>query len=149
MGGLCVLQNLDLRSYTPQLSNHSRYKVCTLRPNNGVLGFMFLYMVIGGDGKRTRFHEKKTRWGFRKLMSLDSFKEAENGYLFGDSCEFGAEVFVVPKYAQKDQCLSMIKPPITMNTHIWTIANFSALKDEALYSEDFKVGQVKWYVRFF
>ncbi|KAL7593432.1 uncharacterized protein LOC111904250 [Lactuca sativa] len=103
------------------------------------------YLTIqGGDGKRTRFHEKKTRWGFRKLMSLDSFKEAENGYLFGDSCEFGAEVFVVPKYAQKDQCLSMIKPPITMNTHIWTIANFSALKDEALYSEDFKVGQVKW-----
>ncbi|KAI3753034.1 hypothetical protein L2E82_25078 [Cichorium intybus] len=103
------------------------------------------YLTIqGGDGKRTRFHEKKTRWGFRKLMSLDSFKEAENGYLFGDSCEFGAEVFVVPKYAQKDQCLSMIKPPTTMNTHIWSITKFSTLKDEPLYSEDFKVGQVKW-----
>ncbi|KAI3770001.1 hypothetical protein L6452_01119 [Arctium lappa] len=103
------------------------------------------YLTIQGvDGKRTRFHEKKTRWGFRKLISLDSFKEAENGYLYGDSCEFGAEVFVVPKYAQKDQCLSMIKTPTTMNTHVWTVSKFSGLADEPLYSEDFKVGQVKW-----
>ncbi|KAM0007233.1 putative small GTP-binding protein [Helianthus debilis subsp. tardiflorus] len=103
------------------------------------------YLTIqGGDGKRTRFHEKKTRWGFRKLISLESFTEAENGYLFGDSCEFGAEVFVVPKYTQTDQCLSMMKPPVTMNTHVWTIPKFSVLKDEPLYSEDFKVGKVKW-----
>ncbi|XP_076919200.1 uncharacterized protein LOC143579911 [Bidens hawaiensis] len=103
------------------------------------------YLTIqGGDGKRTRLHEKKTRWGFRKLISLESFKEPENGYLFGDSCEFGAEVFVVPKYTQKDQCLSMMKPPTTMNTHVWTISKFSILKDEPLYSEDFKVGKVKW-----
>ncbi|KAK9056623.1 hypothetical protein SSX86_023985 [Deinandra increscens subsp. villosa] len=103
------------------------------------------YLTIqGGDGERTRFHEKKTRWGFRKLISLDSFTEAENGYLFGDSCEFGAEVFVVPKYTQKDQCLSMMKPPVTMNTHLWTISSFSILKEEALYSEDFKIGKVKW-----
>ncbi|KAI3675348.1 hypothetical protein L1987_84937 [Smallanthus sonchifolius] len=103
------------------------------------------YLTIqGGDGKRARFHEKKTRWGFRKLISLDSFKEAENGYLFNDSCEFGAEVFVVPKYTQKDQCLSMVKPPITMNTHVWTISKFSLLTEEPLYSEDFKIGKVKW-----
>ncbi|KAL8238346.1 hypothetical protein R6Q59_019427 [Mikania micrantha] len=103
------------------------------------------YLTIqGGDGKRTRFHEKKTRWGFRKLISLDSFKKPENGYLYGDSCEFGAEVFVVPKYTQKDQCLSMIKPPVTMNRHVWTISSFSILKEEPLYSEDFKVGKVKW-----
>ncbi|XP_076926408.1 uncharacterized protein LOC143589565 [Bidens hawaiensis] len=103
------------------------------------------YLTIqGGDGKRKRFHEKKTRWGFRKLISLESFKEPDNGYLFGDSCEFGAEVFVVPKYTQKDQCLSMMKPLTTMNTHVWTISKFSILKDEPLYSEDFKVGKVKW-----
>ncbi|GJW94234.1 putative ubiquitinyl hydrolase 1 [Tanacetum coccineum] len=103
------------------------------------------YLTIqGDDGKRTRFHEKKTRWGFRKLISLDSFKGAENGYLYGDSCEFGAEVFVVPKYAQKDQCLSMIKLPTSMNTHTWTIPKFSTLTDGPLYSEDFKAGQVKW-----
>lgn len=107
---------------------------------------MYAPFCVGGDGKRTRFHQKKTRWGFRKLISLDSFKDAESGYLFGDSCEFGAEVFVVPKYTQKDQCLSMIKPPVTMNTHVWTISKFSLVKEDTLYSEDFKVGKVKWYI---
>ncbi|KVI10825.1 MATH-like protein, partial [Cynara cardunculus var. scolymus] len=103
------------------------------------------YLTIQGvDGKRTRFHERKTRWGFSKLISLDSFKKAESGYLYGDSCEFGAEVFVVPKYAQKDQSLSIIKPPATMNSHVWTISKFSSLTDGPLCSEDFKVGQVKW-----
>ncbi|KAJ0935355.1 putative ubiquitinyl hydrolase 1 [Helianthus annuus] len=96
------------------------------------------------NGHRTRFHENKTTWGFDKLISLESFMEGKNGYLFDDSCVFGAEVFEVPEFTQLDRCLSMMKPPATMNTHSWTINKFSAVTEEQVYSEVFKVGKVKW-----
>ncbi|PWA62451.1 TRAF-like family protein [Artemisia annua] len=96
------------------------------------------------DGKRTRFSEKQLKWGFTKLISLNSFRDAGNGCLYHDSCVFGAEAFVVPKYAEKDQSLSMINPSAVMSTHTWTIENFSAITENALLSEHFKVGKVKW-----
>ncbi|XP_076929227.1 uncharacterized protein LOC143593496 [Bidens hawaiensis] len=96
------------------------------------------------NGHRTRFHEKKTTWGFDKLISLDSFMESKNGYLFNDSCVIGAEIFAVPEFTQLDRCLSMIKPPATMNTYTWTINKFSAVTENVLYSDVFKVGKVKW-----
>lgn len=61
---------------------------------------------------------------------------------------FVAEVFVVPLCTQQDRCLSMIKPPPTMNTYSWTIEKFSSVKEEKLVSEVFKVGKVKWYIGF-
>ncbi|KAI3702333.1 hypothetical protein L6452_28068 [Arctium lappa] len=98
------------------------------------------------NGNRTRFHEKKMKWGFDKLISLESFNKSENGYLVNDSCVFGAEVFAVTVYAQKDRILSMTKPPELMSTHTWTIENFLTVTENDLYSEIFKVGKVKWYI---
>ncbi|KAJ9551990.1 hypothetical protein OSB04_016035 [Centaurea solstitialis] len=89
------------------------------------------------NGNRIRFHEKKLKWGFDKLISLDSFKKSENGYLVNDSCVFGAEVA-----AQKDRILSMIKPPKFMRTHTWTIENFLTITEKVVYSEIFRVGNV-------
>ncbi|KAI7756138.1 hypothetical protein M8C21_003456 [Ambrosia artemisiifolia] len=99
--------------------------------------------------RRTRFHEKKTTCGFDKLISIESFMESQNGYLFNDSCVFGAEVITVPEFTQVDRCLSMIKPLATVNTHTWTINKFSAVTDSVLYSEVFKVGNVKWKLELF
>ncbi|KAI3780452.1 hypothetical protein L2E82_10433 [Cichorium intybus] len=97
------------------------------------------------DGNRTTFHENQMKWGFDKLISLQHFSESSRGYLFNDSCVFGVEISAVPKYAQKDRCLSMIKPPPTMNTYSWTVDKFAALTDyDMLTSEVFKVGKVKW-----
>lgn len=101
-------------------------------------------MFIDVDGKRTRFNEKQIKWGFSKLISLDSFCDADNGCLYHDSCVFGAEVFAVSQYAEIDQCLSMIKPPAAMSTHTWIIKDFSAITECKLLSEYFKVGKVKW-----
>ncbi|XP_071736812.1 uncharacterized protein [Rutidosis leptorrhynchoides] len=92
----------------------------------------------------TKLHEKKTEWGFEKLMTVRFFKDSKNGFLLNDSCVFGAEVFVVPAYATKDRCLTMIKPPSYMNTHTWKIDNFSAVTDDELQSEIFKIGKLKW-----
>ncbi|CAI9302998.1 unnamed protein product [Lactuca saligna] len=94
------------------------------------------YVIFQDDeGNRTRFHEKQMKWGFEKLISLEHFKDSNKGYIFNDSCVFGAEVFSVPEYTLKDRCLSMIKPPATMNTYTWIVDNFSSIKDDCLHSE--------------
>ncbi|KAJ9551958.1 hypothetical protein OSB04_016003 [Centaurea solstitialis] len=97
------------------------------------------------NGNRIRFHEKKMKWGFDKLISMESFKKSGNGYLVNDSCVFGAEVTAV--YAQKDRCLSMIKPPEIMRTYTWKIENFLTITEKVIYSEIFRVGNVKWRLR--
>ncbi|GJZ10661.1 putative ubiquitinyl hydrolase 1 [Tanacetum coccineum] len=96
------------------------------------------------DGKRARFYEKQIKWGFSKLISLESFCNSVNGCIYNDSCVFGAEVFSVPRYTETDRCLSVIKPSAVMSTHTWTIENFSARTEHELLSDDFKVGKVKW-----
>ncbi|KAJ0608060.1 putative ubiquitinyl hydrolase 1 [Helianthus annuus] len=103
--------------------------------------------VCDANGHRTRFHENETTWGFDKLISLESFMEGKNGYLFDDSCVFGAEVFEVPEFTQLDRCLSLKKPPATI--HSWTINKVSAVTEDEVYSEVFKVGKVKWKLSLF
>ncbi|KAJ9551962.1 hypothetical protein OSB04_016007 [Centaurea solstitialis] len=108
---------------------------------------MFLKPAVINDienGNRTRFNEKKKEWGFDELISLESFKKVENGYVENDSCVFGAEVFAVTEYAQRDRCLSIIKPPSAVNTHTWKIDNYSDVTETVLQSQVFKVGKVKW-----
>uniref|UniRef100_A0A5B7ADG4 MATH domain-containing protein n=1 Tax=Davidia involucrata TaxID=16924 RepID=A0A5B7ADG4_DAVIN len=98
--------------------------------------------VQDGDGSIRRFHGMKTEWGFDQLLSLDTFKDASNGYFLDDSCVFGAEVFVI-KYAGRGECLSMIKQP-NGNIYTWKVRNFAAVSNESLYSEEFITGERKW-----
>ncbi|KAF5814428.1 putative ubiquitinyl hydrolase 1 [Helianthus annuus] len=108
---------------------------------------MLIYVFIDAKGHMTRFHEDETTWGFDKLISLESFMEGKNGYLFDDSCVFGAEVFEVPEFTQVDRCLSLKKPPATI--HSWTINKVSAVTEDEVHSEVFKVGKVKWKLSLF
>nr|XP_043630124.1 MATH domain and coiled-coil domain-containing protein At3g58200-like [Erigeron canadensis] len=102
------------------------------------------FQATDAYGNRIRFNESKKIWGFDKLISLESFKESTNGYLLNDACVFGVEVFAVPGFAQKDRCLSFIKPPTSMNTYTWRIDNFSDVKEVTIDSDVFKLGNVKW-----
>uniref|UniRef100_A0A6N2LRT5 Protein kinase domain-containing protein n=1 Tax=Salix viminalis TaxID=40686 RepID=A0A6N2LRT5_SALVM len=52
----------------------------------------------------------KNKWGFPQMLSLSIFNNASNGYLIGDSCVFGVEVFVI-KNEGKGEHFSMIKDP--------------------------------------
>ncbi|KAI3497387.1 hypothetical protein L1887_39957 [Cichorium endivia] len=82
-----------------------------------------IFQDVGGKG--INFHENQIKWGFDELISQEHFKKSCKGYLFNDSCVFGLEVFAIPVYTQKDRCLSMLKPPETMNTYTWRVDNFS------------------------
>lgn len=56
------------------------------------------------DAKRPMrvFNRSRTVLGFAKFLSLENFKEENNGYLFEDSCVFGVEVFVAKSTREYD-----------------------------------------------
>ncbi|KAH9753434.1 TRAF-like family protein [Citrus sinensis] len=88
-------------------------------------------------GKQRRFHGLKLEWGFDQFIPLEEFINASNGYLVGDTCVFGAEVF----------CLSMMKLTSASNyKHVWKIENFSKLEDRFYESEVFVAGDQKWKI---
>ncbi|KAJ7950844.1 Ubiquitin carboxyl-terminal hydrolase [Quillaja saponaria] len=68
-----------------------------------------------------RLSAMKTEWGIPEFLSLNTFKDASNGYLVDDCCVFGAEVSVV-QCTGKGECLSMIELEGPINsTYTWKI----------------------------
>lgn len=74
-----------------------------------------------------RFHQENKENGFDRLISLDTFYAARNGYLINDFCVFGFEVYEV-KYSDSGEALEIIENP-TEVTFNWTIP---------LHSEEFR-----------
>ncbi|XVE74081.1 hypothetical protein DITRI_Ditri11bG0170500 [Diplodiscus trichospermus] len=101
------------------------------------------YLTIeDSDGAVKRFHWMKTEWGFAQLLSLESFNDTSNGYLVGDCCIFGAEVFLMERNC-KWECLSIIKEPDD-NTIIFKLDNFSKLDKKYYESAVHAIGDSKW-----
>ncbi|KAH9753450.1 TRAF-like family protein [Citrus sinensis] len=98
-------------------------------------------------GKQRRFHGLKLEWGFDQFIPLEEFINASNGYLVGDTCVFGAEVFVKETKECTGECLSMTKLTSASNyKHVWKIENFSKLEDRFYESEVFVAGDQKWKI---
>ncbi|KAM7470516.1 hypothetical protein LguiA_008699 [Lonicera macranthoides] len=106
---------------------------------------VLIYSIVIKDtvGSIRRFHVMKTEWGFAELLPLDSFKNTSNGYLFEDSCVFGAEVLVI-QYSGLGQCLEMTKLTTNFNSYTWKIEKISSIKEEFVESEKFKIGELQW-----
>lgn len=85
-----------------------------------------------------RFHQAKKESGYDRLISLDTFNSATNGYLIDDSCLFGVEVHRV-KYNGKGEVFKMMKYTIDI-TFNWKIPNFSTICRDKLDSEEFSDG---------
>ncbi|KAJ0612399.1 putative ubiquitinyl hydrolase 1 [Helianthus annuus] len=92
-----------------------------------------------------RFHRLRTEWGFDKFISLKEFGDSENGYLVGDKCVFGAEVFVSKETSKgKTECLSMLKDALSYK-HSWMFT-FSKVNANCETSNIFNVGGHKWKI---
>ncbi|KAI9096379.1 hypothetical protein K1719_026098 [Acacia pycnantha] len=105
------------------------------------------YLVFqDAQNKLKRFCSSKTEWGFDEFLSMDSFKDANNGYLVNDSCTFGAEV-LVSKYYGKRECVSTILKPPSYGTYTWSIEKFSRIKEDFCYSNSFTAGGIKWKLK--
>ena len=100
------------------------------------------HCFVESDASVKSFHEKKTERGFDQLLSLQTFNDASNGYLFNDCCVFGAEIFVI-KPTGKGELLSMVKKPAN-GSLTWKIRAFSKL-DRMSYSKAFTAGGRSWY----
>lgn len=107
-------------------------------------------MVLYEDEPRhqiRRFHRAKKESGFDRLITLETFNAAANGYLIDDSCVFGVEVFEV-KDTGIGETIKMIEDPLEV-TFDWKVCEFSRvckekLNGENLISEEFTVGKSKW-----
>ncbi|KAF4381086.1 hypothetical protein F8388_012008 [Cannabis sativa] len=92
-----------------------------------------------------RFHELKKEWGFEQIESLETFKDVCNGYLFNDSCAFGADVFVM-KHTLNSETLSVFRrEDLTNPTFRWEIKEFSKM-DKSIISKKFCSGETHWYI---
>ncbi|KAI7989772.1 MATH domain and coiled-coil domain-containing protein [Camellia lanceoleosa] len=104
-----------------------------------VMHKLILSVVYYTNGKVNRFHGMTTEWGFPQLLSLSTFNDPSNGYLFLDKCLFGAEVFVL-NYSGRAEFLSFKELDII---HTWKIENFSSL-DAYVISDVFTAESCEW-----
>ncbi|KAK9218496.1 hypothetical protein WN943_007133 [Citrus x changshan-huyou] len=101
-------------------------------------------------GNERRFHGLKLEWGFDQFIPLNEFNDASNGYLVGDTCIFGAEVFVKERNIVKGECLSMKKfTSASPYKYVWKIKNFSNLEAKRYESEVFVAGDQKWKIQLY
>ncbi|EYU41007.1 hypothetical protein MIMGU_mgv1a018766mg, partial [Erythranthe guttata] len=95
-------------------------------------------------GRTRRFQGVKSEWGFPNFISKKIMSDPSNGYLFRDSCVFGAEVFVIKREAVIEYlCLKNFDIPYKRD---WLISNFSKLED-VWESNEFSAGGHKWKIR--
>uniref|UniRef100_A0A166FT41 MATH domain-containing protein n=1 Tax=Daucus carota subsp. sativus TaxID=79200 RepID=A0A166FT41_DAUCS len=112
------------------------------------------YLTIQDEPRHQirRFHRAKKESGFDRLITLETFNAAANGYLIDDSCVFGVEVFEV-KDTGIGETIKMIEDPLEV-TFDWKVCEFSRvckekLNGENLISEEFTVGKSKWHLRLY
>ncbi|KAL9139889.1 hypothetical protein ABFS82_O000100 [Erythranthe guttata] len=107
---------------------------------------IFLFNQISGHylyspGITRRFQTMKFEWGLSKFISKEIMSDPSNGYLFNDTCVFGAEVFVIERQAAVE-CLSLDNVD-TRYKHDLKISDFSKLQ-ETWNSAYFIAGGHKW-----
>ncbi|KFK39374.1 hypothetical protein AALP_AA3G236400 [Arabis alpina] len=93
-----------------------------------------------------KFSVFKTMWGFSQVLSVDTFKNPINGYLYdGDHCEFGVDVSI-PSLFEKSELFTVTEnfqnPRFT-----WTIRGFSTLLKDTYYSDLFSIGGRNWIIQ--
>ncbi|KAM7481688.1 hypothetical protein LguiB_006271 [Lonicera macranthoides] len=104
------------------------------------------YTIQDADGKVRRFHSMVTKWGFDMFLSLETLMNDSNGYIKGDFCVFGAEVFVIKHSTMKSPS---IRDETNTNLFTWKIEKFSSLKDQNYNSNTFVIGGYTWNLRLY
>ncbi|KAL8048891.1 hypothetical protein ABFX02_07G096500 [Erythranthe guttata] len=125
----------DTNSLPANWEVNAVFSICLLNHNSG--------NYLSSLGRTRRFQGVKSEWGFPKFISKKVMSDPSNGYLYGDSCVLGAEVFVVKREPVIEYvCLKNFDVP---HKREWKIQNFSKLGDE-WKSGEFSVGGHKWKI---
>ncbi|XP_016557150.2 uncharacterized protein LOC107856690 isoform X1 [Capsicum annuum] len=91
--------------------------------------------------KPRRYHAMKTLWGFPELLPFSVFNDPTEGYLVGDKCVFGVEVFVI-KYSGAGELLPQ-PTNRTSSCFTWIIHNYS-LPTGAVRTQSFVLEACNW-----
>lgn len=91
-----------------------------------------------------RFNAVNPKWAFGNFMSKKTLMDPRHGYVVGDNCVFGAEVYVITPQ-RISECLTLFKPTAPCKRRI----KVSNLSDLAVVwkSREFSLGGHKWMVR--
>ncbi|KAF8053289.1 hypothetical protein N665_1436s0005 [Sinapis alba] len=100
------------------------------------------------DVESKPFNTLRTRWGFPKVLALDTFSNHKSGYLFdGDLCEFGVDIVVIPPPTKWEIVSFGEKLPFPKFS--WTVKNFSKIKENSHKSNGFSMGGRKWVLKLY
>ncbi|KAJ9536857.1 hypothetical protein OSB04_029590 [Centaurea solstitialis] len=107
-------------------------------------------MHLDAISRGRRFHQMRTEWGFDRFIDLKEFGDSSNGYLQGDDCVFGAEVFVCKERSKgKTECLSMVKDAVAYK-HTWKISSYTKIMNtECETSNILNAGDHKWKIKLY
>ncbi|KAB2625002.1 hypothetical protein D8674_016662 [Pyrus ussuriensis x Pyrus communis] len=103
-----------------------------------------IYLVLMDENiNKMCFHAEMLDAGFDRVIPLEAFTDPSNGYLIGDTCVSGAEVYVCKERRRgKGECITL--DACLMYKHPWRIEKFSKLTYERIESEPFTAGGKKW-----
>ncbi|CAN8266150.1 unnamed protein product [Cochlearia groenlandica] len=94
------------------------------------------------DVEVKRFNSSKTVWGLSQVLSLETFNDRKNGYIFdGEQCEFGAHV----KIASPPQ----VDENLPFHKFLWSVRDFSLLKEKDCVSKSFSMGGKNWVLKMY
>ncbi|KAL1197747.1 Ubiquitin C-terminal hydrolase 12 [Cardamine amara subsp. amara] len=100
------------------------------------------------DIDASKFNAVNTMWGLSQVLSLDTFKDPINGYIYGgDCCRLGVDVIISSLYKESE--LFSIKENFPYPILTWTIPGFSTLSNFTYLSDVFSIGGRKWNVQVF
>ncbi|XP_047309377.1 uncharacterized protein LOC124912773 [Impatiens glandulifera] len=103
------------------------------------------------DYSAVRFSAVNLEWGITRFVELKVFNDSLYGYLVGDECVFGAEVFIIKQPINKVNVLSLSGEGANhlTRTHIWKIRSFSSLSLDFYESDKFTCGDFKWWIKLY
>ncbi|KAG7589005.1 MATH/TRAF domain [Arabidopsis suecica] len=95
-----------------------------------------------------RFNALRTVWGLPQVLSLGTFNDPKNGFIFeGEHCEFGVDVMVASPF-NKWEVVSfdekLYNPKFS-----WNVKKFSMLRENLYISNSFPMGVRKWVLKLY
>ncbi|KAL1197507.1 Ubiquitin C-terminal hydrolase 13 [Cardamine amara subsp. amara] len=98
------------------------------------------------DTELKRFNALRRVRGLSQVLSLETFNDPKNGYIFeGDQCEFGVDVLVAPSLTKWE--VVSFNQKIPNPKFLWTLKKFNELKENFYDSDKFIIGGKQWFLK--
>ncbi|KAL1212209.1 MATH domain and coiled-coil domain-containing protein [Cardamine amara subsp. amara] len=95
------------------------------------------------DVEVKRFNALRTVWGLSQVLSLETFNDPKDGYMFeGEQCEFGVDVMIASPFTKWE--VVSFDDKLSYPKFSWRVKDFSVLKENFYRSNNFSMGGRNW-----